>query len=88
MQNEIIIDDAHAKALLTAEHYTISPLVRALSFDEPFGFQFGKVLFDGFGGYSDHLSEFPGRIVGVIFEKLEDFLPTYSRFSYYYLISE
>ena len=55
-------------------------LVRALSFDETFGFQSGKVLFDGLGGYADDFSEFPGRIVGMSFEQLEDFLPTFSSF--------
>ena len=38
------------------------------------------MLFDGFGGDSDDFGEFPGRIVGVNFEQLEDFLPTFSSF--------
>jgi len=48
--------------------------------DETFGFQFGEMLFDGFGGDSYYLSEFSGRIAGVSFEQLEDFLPTFSSF--------
>ena len=55
-------------------------LVRAFSFYETFGFQFGEVLFDGFWGDSDDFSEFTGRIVGVIFEQLKDFLPTFQIF--------
>ena len=35
------------------------------------------MLFDGFGGDSDDFGEFSGRIVGVNFEQLEDFLPTF-----------
>ena len=58
----------------------ISAFVRAFSFNETFGFQFGEVLFDGFGGDSDDFGEFSGRIVGVNFEQLEDFLPTFSNF--------
>ena len=53
------------------------------------------MLFDGFGGDSDDFGEFSGRIVGVNFEQLEDFLPTYSnylttflKFSYYFPMSE
>jgi hypothetical protein len=46
------------------------------------------VLFDGLGGYADDFGEFPGRIVGMIFEQLEDFLPTYSSFLTTYLTSE
>ena len=38
------------------------------------------MLFDGLGGYADDFSEFSGRIVGVNFEQLEDFLPTFSSF--------
>ena len=38
------------------------------------------MLFDGFGGDSDDFGEFSGRIVGVNFEQLEDFLPTFSGF--------
>ena len=38
------------------------------------------MLFDGFGGDSDDFSEFSGRIIGVIFEQLEDFLPTFLLF--------
>ena len=38
------------------------------------------MLFDGFGGDSDDFGEFSGRIVGVNFEQLEDFLPTFSSF--------
>ena len=38
------------------------------------------MLFDGLGGYADDFSEFAGRIVGMIFEQLEDFLPTFSSF--------
>ena len=38
------------------------------------------MLFDGLGGYADDFGEFPGGIVGMIFELLEDFLPTFSSF--------
>ena len=38
------------------------------------------MLFDGLGGYADDFGEFPGGIVGMIFEQLEDFLPTFSSF--------
>ena len=38
------------------------------------------MLFDGFGGYADDFSKFPGRIVGMSLEQLEDFLPTFSSF--------
>ena len=54
--------------------------VRAFSPDNAFGFQSGKVLFDGLGGYADDFSEFPGGIVGMIFEQSEDYLPTFSSF--------
>ena len=38
------------------------------------------MLFDGFGSNSDDFGEFSGRIVGMIFEQLEDFLPTFLLF--------
>ena len=66
--------------IITLTKRSKSRLVRAFSFNETFGFQFGEVLFDGFGGDSDDFGEFSGRIVGVNFEQLEDFLPTFSSF--------
>ena len=76
-------------------NYPRAAFVRAFSFNETFGFQFDEMLLDGFGRDSDDLSKFTGWIVGVIFEQLEDFLPTYSnflttflKFSYYFPMSE